>query len=241
MRKFVAEALGCGVLTFMGCASAVLLLGVPTPAGVFAVAATFGLSIIALAYVIGDISGCHINPAVSIAMFLTKRIDQKTFMGYVVAQVIGAIIGAGLLYGVLELNNIPIGLFGTNGFADDAMYGAIVVEIILTFIFVFTILGVTADPKKGSVAGIVIGATLMFVHLVGMFITGTSVNPARSIGPALFHGIAVDGSQALGELWVFIVAPLIGGAVAAIVYSYVFHPVTEGSSEGDKSAGIEPA
>lgn len=214
MKKYAAELIGTMVLVFMGCGSAVFL-GAASPGGHLAVAFAFGLSIVAMAYVIGNVSGCHINPAVSFGLFLDKRISLTDFIGYVIAQVIGAVIGALLLkimvgFGITDMT----GALGSNGIGNAGGFGgAIVIEIILTFIFVLTILGVTADSSKGAVAGLVIGLTLTFVHIVGIPLTGTSVNPARSIGPALFAG-----GDALVHLWVFIVAPLVGAAIAAVVY-----------------------
>jgi Glycerol uptake facilitator and related permeases (Major Intrinsic Protein Family) len=172
------------------------------------------LSIVAMAYVIGGISGCHINPAVSLSMLIMKKLSVIDFVGYVVAQVIGAIAGAGLLkvvsgFGVTDLT----GGLGSNGIANVGVAGGLIVEVLLTFIFIFTILGVTSDESKGSVAGIVIGLTLTFVHIIGIPLTGTSVNPARSIGPAL-----LAGGDALANVWVFIVGPLVGAALAAVVF-----------------------
>lgn len=214
MKKYVAELIGTLVLVFMGCGSAVFL-GVATTGGHLAVAFAFGLSIVAMAYVIGNVSGCHINPAVSFAMLLDKRMKAQDFIGYVVAQIIGAIIAAILLKLMLSFGlSDHTGGLGANGIGNaGGVGGAIIIEIILTFIFIFTILGVTGDTGKGAVAGLVIGLTLTFVHIVGIPLTGTSVNPARSIGPALF-----TGGQAISSLWVFIVAPLVGSALAAFAY-----------------------
>ena len=217
MKKYIAEFIGTAVLVFMGCGSAVVL-GCDISGGHLAVALAFGLSIVAMAYVIGNVSGCHINPAVSLALFIRKKLNTADFIGYVAAQVAGAIAGAGLLrvmtiLGVKDLT----GALGSNGVAAaGGIGGAVLVEVILTFIFIFTILGVTSDDQKGSVAGIVIGLTLTFVHIVGIPLTGTSVNPARSIGPALFAG-----GEALGCVWVFIVAPLVGAALAAVIFNYL--------------------
>jgi len=219
LKKYIAEIIGTMVLVFMGCGSAVVL-GAATGVGHLAVALAFGLSIVAMAYVIGNVSGCHINPAVSLGALLDKRITVTDFCGYVVSQVIGAIAGAALLFmlvnafGVVD-QTLPGGL-GTNLVGGLGIAGALVVEVILTFIFVFLILGVTADKSKGSVAGLVIGLTLTFVHIVGISLTGTSVNPARSIGPAIFAG-----GEALTDLWVFIVGPLVGAALAACVYQFI--------------------
>lgn len=213
-RKYIAELIGTMILVFMGCGSAVFL-GTDPAGGHLAVALAFGLSIVATAYVIGGISGCHINPAVSLAMLISKKLSAADFVGYVIAQVIGAIVGAALLklllgFGLTDLT----GGLGSNGVANaGGVGGALIVEIILTFIFVFTILGVTSDDSKSSVAGIVIGLTLAFVHIVGIPLTGTSVNPARSIGPALFAG-----GEALANVWVFIVGPLVGAAVATLLF-----------------------
>ena len=219
MKKYIAEVVGTMVLVFMGCGSAVFL-GAETSGGHLAVAFAFGLSIVAMAYVIGNVSGCHINPAVSLGALLDKRITIVEFAGYVAAQIVGAIIGAGILFALSNISGTDLtGGLGTNGVANaGGIGGGLMVEIVLTFIFVLVILGVTADKSKGAVAGIVIGLTLTFVHIVGIPLTGTSVNPARSIGPAIFAQ-----GQALTDLWVFIVGPFIGAALAAIVYQ-IFKP-----------------
>jgi len=213
-KKYIAEFIGTAVLVFMGCGSAVFL-GAAVPGGHLAVALAFGLSIVAMAYVIGNISGCHINPAVSLAALLDKRIKGSEFVGYVIAQIAGAIGGAALLLAMSSCAGIDhTGNLGSNLVAGaGGIQGAILIEVVLTFIFVLTILGVTADSSKGGVAGIVIGLTLTFVHIVGIPLTGTSVNPARSIGPALF-----SGGAALTDLWVFIAAPLAGAILAALVF-----------------------
>ena len=224
MKKYVAEFIGTFVLVFMGCGSA-MFLGCDVAGGHLAVALAFGLAIVATAYVIGDVSGCHINPAVSLAMLMRKKISTNDFIGYVVAQVAGSIVGAGLLkmltgFGIADLT----GGLGSNGVANaGGIGGALIIEIILTFIFIFTILGVTSSKSNGSVAGIVIGLTLTFVHIIGIPLTGTSVNPARSIGPALFAG-----GDALASVWVFILAPLVGAALAAVVFNSVIKDGAEG-------------
>ena len=218
-KKYLAEFIGTLVLVFMGCGAAVLL-GAGSPGGHLAVALAFGLSIVAMAYVIGNVSGCHVNPAVSLAMLISKKISVKDFIGYVIAQILGAIAGAAILYGfvhhgVLDQTGIAFGGLGlgSNGIGTIGVWGALVAECILTFIFVFVILGVTSDESKSGVAGIVIGLTLAFVHIVGIPLTGTSVNPARSIGPAIFAG-----GDAAKYLWIFILAPLVGAAIAACVW-----------------------
>jgi aquaporin Z len=214
VKKYLAELIGTIILVFMGCGSAVVL-GCSTNGGHLAVALAFGLSIVAAAYVIGNISGCHINPAVSLAMLINKKMSLNDFLGYVIFQVIGAFIGALLLQMIVSFGIADMtGSLGANGTANVGITGAIVVEIILTFIFIFTILGVTSDESKGGIAGIVIGLTLTFVHIVGIPLTGTSVNPARSFGPAL-----LAGGAALADVWVFIIAPFIGAALAAVIFN----------------------
>ena len=215
MKKYLAEVIGTMVLVFMGCGSA-MFLGCDADGGHLAVAFAFGLSIVAMAYVIGNVSGCHINPAVSLGAFLDGRLSIGEFCGYVISQIIGAVIGAAKLFAFVKIFGLEdlTGGLGSNGLpAENGILIGLGIEIILTFIFVLVILGVTADKSKGAVAGIVIGLTLTFVHIVGIPITGTSVNPARSIGPALFAG-----GQSLIDLWVFIVGPFVGAAFAALVY-----------------------
>lgn len=217
-KKYIAEFIGTFILVFVGCGSAVFL-GCDVTGGHLAVALAFGLAIVATAYVIGDISGCHINPAVSLAMLIRKKLTVIDFIGYVIAQIIGAIAGAAVLKVLVSGFNLTdlTGGLGSNGVGNaGGIGGAIIVEIILTFIFIFTILGVTSNSNNGSVAGLVIGFTLAFVHIIGIPLTGTSVNPARSIGPALFAG-----GDALSNVWVFIVAPLVGAALAAIVFTLI--------------------
>jgi len=216
-KKYIAELIGTFVLVFMGCGSAIFL-GCDSSGGHLAVALAFGLSIVAMAYVIGNISGCHINPAVSVAMFLRKKLSSKDLIGYIIAQVLGAIIAAAFLKLALApgLTDLTGGL-GSNGVANaGGVFGALFIEMVLTFIFIFVILGVTSDESKSGVAGIVIGLTLTFVHIVGIPLTGTSVNPARSIGPALFVG-----GMTLVNTWVFILGPIIGSALAVGAFSFL--------------------
>ena len=215
VKRYFAEFIGTLVLVFMGCGSAVFL-GCEVAGGHLAVALAFGLSIVAMAYVIGNVSGCHINPAVSLAMLLSKKLSITDFVGYIVAQVAGAVAASGLLKLMLSFGiSDQTGALGSNGTANaGSIAGALVIEVILTFIFVLVILGVTSDENKKNVSGIVIGLTLCFVHIVGIPLTGTSVNPARSIGPAIFAG-----GNALSDLWIFIVGPLAGAVLAFLVYS----------------------
>ena len=218
IKKYLAEFIGTLVLVFMGCGSAVFL-GCDVGGGHLAVALAFGLSIVAMAYVIGGISGCHINPAVSLSMLLTKKIGITEFGGYVISQILGAIAGAGILQLIMQGNG---GTLGSNAIAPggSGLFASILIEIILTFIFVLVILGVTSDESKSSVAGLVIGFTLTFVHIVGIPITGTSVNPARSIGPALIAGLSGNLTP-LSDLWVFIVAPLAGAILAVVIFKII--------------------
>ncbi len=219
MRKYIAEFIGTMTLVLFGTGIAVVSGG-----NLVATALAFGLAIVASAYVIGNISGCHVNPAVSFAMFVSKKMKGKDFCFYVIAQVLGALLGTAILYLILSNTSIGTAALGANGYGSLSanninLLGALVTEVVLTFIFVYTILGVTSDKTKGNVAGIVIGLTLVFVHLLGIGLTGTSVNPARSLAPALFLGGA-----ALKQVWVFIVAPLVGGALAAYVFKYLNLP-----------------
>ena len=210
MKKYCAEFIGTLVLVLFGTGIAVLSGG-----DLVATALAFGLAIVAMAYVIGDVSGCHVNPAVSFAMLLSKKLSGKDFIWYVIAQVLGALAGTAILYLILSNTAMGTSALGANGYemlsaTNISLLGAIVTEVVLTCVFIYTILGVTSDEKKSSVAGIVIGLTLTFVHLIGINLTGTSVNPARSLAPAIFLG-----GEAFRQVWVFIVAPLLGGALAA--------------------------
>ena len=213
MKKYISEFIGTLTLVLFGCGIAVVSGG-----NLVATALAFGLAIIASAYAIGPISGCHVNPAVSLAMYLTKKLDLRDFGFYVLAQVLGAITGIGILYLILSNTSLGVASLGTNRYnafsvTNITLLGAFVTEVVLTFIFIYTILGVTSDSKKANIAGIVIGLTLTFVHLLGINLTGTSVNPARSLAPAIFVGGA-----ALKQVWVFIVAPFVGAALAAMVF-----------------------
>ena len=213
MKKYLCEFLGTAVLVLMACGTAVVSGG-----NLVATSLSFGLAIVAMAYVIGNVSGCHVNPAVSLAMLLNKKMTLNEFIAYVIAQVAGAFAGAGLLYFILNSTSAGVVGLGTNGFGtgyglEISMLAAFVVEVVLTFIFVYTILGVTSDPTKSSIAGVVIGLTLTFVHLIGINLTGTSVNPARSLAPAV-----IMGKQALQQVWVFIVAPFVGSILSAIAF-----------------------
>jgi len=226
MKKYIAELFGTFVLVFFGCGTAVVCEGYKGGVetgflGVTAIALAFGLAIVAAAYAIGPVSGCHVNPAVSLAMFITGKLSLEDLIGYVIAQVAGAFAGSSILV-IIIANSTALAGFGANGYGELSavglnVTGAIITEIILTFVFVMTILGVTSESRNSHVAGIVIGLTLVLVHLIGIPLTGTSVNPARSLAPAVFAG-----GEALSQVWVFIVAPFIGAALSALVYKKYF-------------------
>ena len=223
MKKYISELIGTMVLVLFGCGSAAIA---GSSLGTLGIALAFGLSIVAMAYVIGDISGCHINPAVSIGMWIDERLETKDLIFYIIFQCIGAIVGIALL--ALIINSAPsLGGYATTGLGQNGfdsasavglnVTGAIIVEIILTFVFVFTVLGVTKKTENATIAGIVIGLTLAFVHIMGIPLTGTSVNPARSLAPALFIG-----KQALQQVWVFIVAPIVGAVIAGLAHKGLY-------------------
>ena len=216
MKKYIAECVGTFVLTFLGCGTA-MFLGCGTPAGVVGTAIAFGLAGVAMAYTLGEISGCHINPAITFAVALSGRMSWKDAVGYWVGQVIGGILAGALLLLLTKVVAAPdlTGALGSNGVANaGGVGGAFLVEVIATFLFVLVVLG-TTDAKYGAgkPAGLAIGLSLILIHLVCINLTGTSVNPARSIGPALFAG-----GDALKDVWVFICAPLVGGALSACVW-----------------------
>ena len=225
LRKYVAEFIGTFVLVLVACGTAIVT-GCGTPEGGIAAylttAGAFGLVIVAMAYSIGNISGCHINPAVSLGVLLSGGMDRKDFSGYVLAQCAGALMGSALLALIFSMGGVQdmTGGLGANGLAG--VHGnpaaGLLVEIVLTFIFVTCILGVTSKKAShGSFGGLVIGLCLTGVHILGIGLTGTSVNPARSFGPAVVA--AMGGNVApLASLWVFIVGPLVGAALAAIIY-----------------------
>ena len=216
MKKYICEFIGTLVLVLFGTGVAVVSGG-----DLVATSLAFGLAIIANAYVIGNISGCHVNPAVSLAMLITKKMDVKDFLYYVVSQVLGALAGTTILYLILSSTDIGTISLGANYYGElslnnISLLGALVTEVILTFVFIYTILGVTSASKYSEISGLIIGLTQAFVHLIGINLTGTSVNPARSLAPAIFLG-----GEALQQVWVFIVAPLIGSLLAALTHLYL--------------------
>jgi aquaporin Z len=218
IKKYVAELIGTMVLVLMGCGSAVI-------AGFYignvGIAFAFGLAVLAMVYAIGSISGCHINPAISISMLVAGKLSAKDTAFYVVFQCVGAIIGAGTLYAIVvgsPTYSLAVNGLGANGYGAASIAGynlasALIAEIVLTFIFVLVVHGSTSERAPKGFAGLSIGLTLVLIHLVAIPIDGTSVNPARSLGPAIFVG-----GTALSQLWLFIVAPVIGGTLAAIVW-----------------------
>ena len=222
MKKYLAEFIGTCTLVVLGCGTA-MLVGCDAAAGggYILTALAFGLSIVAMAYCVGNVSGCHINPAVSLGVLLAGRMEKKDFLGYVIAQCAGAFVGAAILALIFKLGGVKdmTGGFGSNGLSgvNGSAAAGLLVEVVLTFIFLMCILGVTSPKAKhGSFGGLVIGLTLTGVHILGIGLTGTSVNPARSLGPALIA--AFTGNTApLACLWVFIVGPLVGAALAAVV------------------------
>lgn len=226
MKKLIAEFIGSAVLVTFGCGTAMLVgCDAVNGGGYILTALAFGLVIVAMAYSIGNISGCHINPAVSLGVLISGGMSFKDFIGYVIAQVLGAFAGAGVLAGIFKLGNITdmTGGYGSNGIGGvgDSAIAGILVEIVLTFVFVMAILGVTSKKANhGSFGGLVIGLTLVLVHILGIGLTGTSVNPARSIGPAIVAAIS-GNSDPLSCVWVFIVGPFIGAALAALVYKFL--------------------
>ena len=225
-KKYVAEFIGTMVLVTLGCGTAMLVgCDAVNGGGYILTALAFGLVIVGMAYCVGNISGCHINPAVSLGVLLSGGMSLSDFFGYIIAQCAGAFAGSGLLAAIFSLGNVKdmTGGFGSNGLGgvgDNALAG-LIVEVVLTFIFVMTILGVTSKKAgHGSFGGLVIGLTLTLVHILGIGLTGTSVNHARSIGPAIVA--AIDGNtDPISCVWVFIVGPLLGAALAAGVYTYL--------------------
>jgi aquaporin Z len=217
-KKLIAEALGTFILVLFGCGAAVLM---GAQIGMLGIALAFGLAIVAAAYGLGAISGAHLNPAVSLGMVAAGRMSAGDFISYAAAQVAGAIVGAGVLYliasgksdYVLATNGLGQNGYGAGYLGEYSLLAALIFETVMTFLFVTVILGATEKGAPAAMAGLAIGLTLAAIHLVGINVTGVSVNPARSVGPAL-----IVGGTAISQLWVFIVAPLFGGALAGVVY-----------------------
>lgn len=223
MKKYFSELIGTFVLVFMGCGTAMLVGCDPAfGSGYILTALAFGLSVVAMAYCVGNISGGHFNTAVTLAMLFRKKISRKDAAMYWIFQLIGAFIASILLAFIFKTGNVPdmtdaLGSNGLSGVNGSALAG-LVVEIILTFIFLMVIQGVTSERfKHGSFSGLIIGLSLTFVHIFGIGLTGTSVNPSRSIAPAVVSAIT-GNAGAIGSLWVFIVGPFIGAVIAALIY-----------------------
>jgi len=222
MKKYLAELIGTFALVLIGCGSAVIA---GSHIGFMGIAFAFGLTVLALVYAIGPISGCHVNPAITIAMLTAGKIDVKDTIGYVIAQCIGAIAGAAVLLAiatgradyVLSMSGLGQNGYGLHSPDHYSMGACFIAEVVLTALFLFVIFGSTHQNSPKGFAGISIGLTLTFIHLVGIPITGTSVNPARSLGPAM-----LAGGDAISQLWLFIVAPILGGIIAALIWKLIF-------------------
>lgn len=223
MKKLIAECIGTAWLVLGGCGSAVLAAAYPDLGiGFVGVSLAFGLTVLTMVYAIGHISGCHLNPAVSVGLWIGGRFPKKDLLPYIIAQIIGGILGASILYIVAIGNGNPeIGSFAANGYGMHSpggydMISALIIEAVLTFMFLFVILGATHAKAPKGFAGIAIGLVLTLIHLISIPVTNTSVNPARSISQAVFvQGWAID------QLWLFIVAPLTGAVLAGIAYTFV--------------------
>ncbi len=228
MEKYEAEFIGTFSLVLIGCGSAVIsgtsAVG-PSGIGLLGISIAFGFTVVAMAYAIGGISGCHINPAVTIGAFTAGKMKGKDAIGYIIAQCLGAILGAAVLYLIASGKpgfSMPEWGLGANGWGDGYLgsyniLSAFVIEAVMTFLFIFAILATTSKFGNSTMAGLAIGVTLMLIHLVTIPVTGTSVNPARSLGPALF-----SGGKALAQLWLFFVAPILGAVIAALVWKSRF-------------------
>ena len=244
-RKYLAEFLGTFTLVFLGCGTA-MLVGCDSEAGggYILTAFAFGLAIVALAYSVGNISGGHVNPAVSLGFLITKQMSVADFVGYVIAQIFGALFGSGALALIFRLGDVEdmTGGFGTNGLAgvNDSVIAGLLVEIFLTCIFVLCILGVTSPKRKhGSFGGLIIGLTLVGVHILGIGLTGTSVNPARSLGPAIVAAFA-GNVDPLKVFYVFLIGPLVGAAIAAGLFLCLEGPLKKANDRPVRRSGNAP-
>jgi aquaporin Z len=228
MKKYAAEFIGTFSLVLFGCGTAAIsgpFAGGIMGAGLLGIAIAFGFAVVAMAYAIGGISGCHINPAVTIGFLTAGKIEVKDAIGYIVAQCLGAILGAGVLYLIVSgrpdfaMREYSLGCngWGEGYLGEYNTLSAFVIETVMTFLFIFVILATTSKFGNGVMAGLAIGVTLMLIHLVTIPVTGTSVNPARSLGPAVFAG-----GKALTHLWLFFVAPVIGAIIAALLWKFGF-------------------
>ena len=228
MKKYFAELIGTFSLVLFGCGTAAIsgnmVVGL-SGAGLLGVSIAFGFAVVAMAYAIGGISGCHINPAVTIGILTAGKMEVKDAIGYIISQCIGAILGAGVLYLIVSGRpgfTLEEWGLGSNGWGEGYLggyntYSAFIIETVMTFLFIFVILGTTSKLGNSAMAGLAIGVTLMLIHLVTIPVTGTSVNPARSLGPAVFAG-----GKALSQLWLFFVAPMLGSILAALLWKLGF-------------------
>jgi aquaporin Z len=233
MKKILAELIGTFSLVLFGCGAAVIagdsVVG-PSGVGLLGISIAFGFAVVAMAYAIGGISGCHINPAVTIGVLVAGRMTAKEAAGYIISQLIGATLGAGVLYLIAKGSTgwvMPEWGLGSNGWGEGYLgnyniVSAFVSETVFTCLFIFVILAVTSKYGNSTMAGLAIGVTLMLIHLVAIPITGTSVNPARSFGPAIF-----SGGKALSQVWLFFLAPILGATVAAFIWKYGFETKDE--------------
>jgi aquaporin Z len=228
MKKFIAEGIGTFSLVLFGCGAAVIAGGStsgPAGLGLLGISLAFGLAVVAMAYTIGPISGCHINPAITIALLAVGKINGKDALGYIIAQFIGAIAGAGVLYLIASgkdgFTNVGEWGLGSNGWGEGYLgayntTAAFIAEVVFTALFLLVIFATTSKQGNPNMAGLAIGVTLVLIHMVAIPITGTSVNPARSFGPAIFAG-----GKALSQIWLFIVAPIVGGLLGAFAWKYL--------------------
>ena len=223
MNKYVAELIGTFWLVLGGCGSAVLAAAFPDVGiGLLGVSLAFGLTVLTMAYTIGHISGCHLNPAISIGLFVGGRFSAGDLVPYIIAQVVGAIAAAGTLYFIASGNGADLGGFAANGFAEHSPGGyslgaVIVTEIVMTAFFLFVIMGVTEKRAPAGFAGIAIGLCLTLIHLISIPVSNTSVNPARSLSQAIF----ADGGWALSQVWVFWLAPIAGAIIGVLIYNFI--------------------
>jgi len=228
MRKYAAEFIGTFSLVLFGCGSAVIAGNMavgPAGVGLLGISIAFGFAVVAMAYAIGGISGCHINPAVTIGVLTAGKMEVKDAIGYIIAQCFGAILGAGVLYLIVvgqPAYTMPEWGLGANGWGEGYLgeyntLSAFIIEAVMTFLFIFVILATTSKFGNSTMAGLAIGVTLMLIHLVTIPVTGTSVNPARSLGPAVF-----SSGKAMAQLWLFFVAPIFGAIIAALVWRFGF-------------------
>ncbi len=225
IKKLTAEFIGTFWLVLGGCGSAVLAAGFPgLGIGFVGVAIAFGLTVLTIVYALGHVSGAHLNPAVSVGLWLGRRFDGKEVLPYIAAQVVGGIVAAAVLYVIVAASGGHIGNFAANGYGDHSpghfgLVSALVTELVMTFMFITVIMGATDERAPRALAGVAIGLALTLIHLISIPVTNTSVNPARSISQAIFVG-----GWALGQVWLFIVVPVVGGGLAGLVYRLAFGP-----------------